>query len=203
MTAQTKEIRLMAEKALKIEKFLIELMDGLSIKNHNEKRRRLSSQVLILISEEFPDILYKKWGFFVDLLKYHTFCKFPAIYIIANLTKVDSKNKFDKISDKYFLLLADTAVSIASHASLNLGKIARYKPKLREKITKKLLSIDSIYPNPDRVELVKAYVVEGLKEYFEEIKDKKDIIDFVRRQTGSKSGKTKKIAKQFLSDFNL
>jgi hypothetical protein len=137
------------------------------------------------------------------LLDHHAFCQYPAIYIIANLVKIDVKNKFNKIFKKYFGLLSDAAVIIASHAALNAGKIAMFKSELQKIITDKLLNIDFIYPNPERVELVKAYVIEGLKIYFETSKNKKEIIEFVKNQVNSKSGKTQKIAKQFLKDFNL
>jgi hypothetical protein len=202
MAAEKNEIEIIAKKALRDNNLLAELLEGLSLENKNEKKRHLSFQVLNIISEENPEVLYKEWDFFIDLLDNHAFCQFPAIYLIANLTKIDKNNKFEKIFEKYFNLLANPTVSIASHASLNAGKIANYKPKLRNKITKKLLNIDTIYPNPERVDLVKSYVIDGLGLYFENARQKKEIIEFVKKQLNSKSGKTKKIAKIFLKNFN-
>jgi hypothetical protein len=202
MAVAKNEIEEIAKKAMKDKILLAELLEGLSLENKNEKKRHLSFQVLNIISEENPEVLYKEWDFFVGLLDNHAFCQFPAIYLIANLTKIDKGNKFEKIFEKYFNLLANPAVSIASHASLNAGKIANYKPKLQNRITKILLGIDMIYPNPDRVDLVKSYVIDGLGLYFKNAKQRNEIIEFVKKQLNSKSSKTKKIAKQFLNDFN-
>jgi hypothetical protein len=51
------EIGLIVRKALKDDNLLMELLENLSLENKNEKKRHLSSQVLIQISEETPEIL--------------------------------------------------------------------------------------------------------------------------------------------------
>lgn len=187
----------MAKRALKDKKILSELLEN--ILGKKETLRFNSFKVLLLISEEHPKVLYPKWDFFAKLLAsdnaYH---KYIAIYIIANLTRVDTKNKFEKMFNKYYNLLDDARIVPPSHVALNSGKIIKAKPKLQNKITRKLLSIDETHHERGRKDLIKSYVIEGFSEYFGEVKKQKEIIEFVKKQLNSTSPKTRKVAKEFL-----
>lgn len=189
------------KKALADQKVLSELFEGILCKK--EIIRFNSFKVLLLISEEHPKVLYPEWDFFAKLLDtdnaYHIYI---AIYIIANLTRVDKKNKFEKIFSKYYDLLDDSRIVPPSHVALNSGKIIRAKPKLQKKITKRLLAIDETHHEPGRKDLIKGYVIEGFSEYFREVKNKKEIIEFVKRQLNSSSPKTRKVAKEFLKKWD-
>jgi len=186
-----------AKKALKDEKVFSQVLEGLTSKK--ETIRFNSFKILLLISEKHPKVLYPKWDFFAELLsRDNTYHKYIAIYIIANLTRADTKNKFEKIFAKYYNLLNDKSVIPAAHLAANSGKIARAKPKLQTKITNKLLSIDKTHHDPERRDLIKGYAIESFSEYFEEAKNKKKIIEFVEKQLNSKSPRTKKKAKEFL-----
>jgi len=63
-------------------------------------------------------------------------------------------------------------------------------------ITDKLLNIDET--NQKHKDLVKAGAIEAFDEYFEEAKDKKKILEFVKDQLKCRSPKTKKKATEFL-----
>ena len=54
-----------AEKALKDEKVLRKLSEGILSKN--DTIRYNSFEVLMLLSEKHPEVLYPKWDFFVDM----------------------------------------------------------------------------------------------------------------------------------------
>lgn len=186
-----------AEKALKDEKTLSELLERLTSKE-NEVREN-SFRVLLIISEEHPELLYPHWGYFSGLLSSeNSYHRCIAVYMIANLTRVDTENRFDGISDEYLNLLNDKSVMVAGHLAVNLGKIAKAKPHLQAKITKMLLDIDETYPRPERRDLMKGSAIEALSQYFEEAEDKERIIEFVREQLESTSPKTRKKAKEFL-----
>jgi hypothetical protein len=114
------------------------------------------------------------------------------------LIKADTKGKFEKIFDRFYSLLDDKSFITAAYLASASGKIAKTKPKLQNKITNRLLSIDKTHHDPERIDLVKGSIIESFKEYFEESKNKKEIIEFVRKQLKSKSPKTKKIAKEFI-----
>jgi len=189
-----------AKKALADQKVLSELCEGILCKK--ETIRFNSFKVLLQVSEEHPKVLYPEWDFFARLLDsdnaYHMYI---AIYIIANLTRVDTKNKFEKMFNKYYNLLDDPRIVPPSHIALNSGKIIRAKPKLQNKITKKLLSIDETHHERGRKDLIKSYVIEGFSEYFGEAKNQKEIVEFVKKQLNSTSPKTRKVAKEFLEKW--
>lgn len=190
----------MAKKALKEEAILSELIDNLTTKN--ETVRYNCSKTLNLLSKEHPEVLYSKWDFFVELLNSdHTYWKLSVIPLIANLTRIDTENKFERIFDEYYSLLDDKSMIPAAWVADYSGKIARAKPELQTRITDKLLSIDETHHHPERRDLIKAGALESFDEYYEETVDKKKILEFVKKQLECKSPKTRKIAKEFLEKW--
>jgi len=130
----------------------------------------------------------------------NTHHKYIAIYIIANLTKVDSEERFEKIFNAYYGLLGDKSVIPAAHVAVNSGKIALAKPKLQAEITNRLLDIDSTVQR--HKDLVKASAIEAFDAYFEKSKDQARIIEFVKVQLNCESPKTREKAKAFLKKWN-
>jgi len=131
-----------ADSALQDEKILQELLDGVLSKK--DVVRQNSFQALNFLSERHPEKLYGKWDFFANLLlKGNAFHKYIAIYIIANLTKADPENKFEKLFPIYYGLLGDKSVIPPAHVAVNSGKIALAKPALQAEITTRLLDIDN------------------------------------------------------------
>ena len=181
--------------ALKDEKVLQELLDGVLSKK--DAVRYGSFKALNVLSEKHPERLYGKWDFFVDLMRSdNTHRKYIAIYIIANLTKADAENKFEKLFDTYYGLLGDKSVIPAAHVAVNSGKIALAKPGLQAEITNRLLDIDNTVQR--HKDLVKASAIEAFDAYFEQSGDKMRIIEFVKAQLNCESPKTRKKAKEFL-----
>ena len=189
-----------AKEAIKDDNILAGLLEGILSKK--ETIRYNSFKVLLLISEEHPELFCPKWDFFVGLLESdNTYHKYIASYIIANLTRVDTENRFEEIFDRYYNLLNDKSIIPAGHVAGNSGKIARAKPELQTRITGRLLSIDETHHEPERRELIKGYAVDSFSEYFEEAENKEKIIAFVRKQLNSKSPRTRKKAKEFLDKW--
>jgi hypothetical protein len=194
-------IKTVAKKALKDDKLLAELLDNLWSKN--ETIRYNSHKVLFFITEEQPQTLYSNWDYFVKFLSSdNTYHKLSAVHLLANLAKVDKDNKFKKVFDRFYGLLNDKSFITAAYIAGASGKIAKAKPKLQTRITNRLLSLDKTHHDPERIDLIKGSVIESFKEYFEESKDKKKIIEFVNKQLKSKSPKTKKTAKEFIEQLN-
>lgn len=188
-------------KVIKDPKILTELLNNLLVKDNTVRYN--SHNVLLIISENRPEILYTHWDFFVDLLNSeNNFHKVIGIQILANLTKVDIQDKFEDIFDTYCNLLDAKSVMTASHLAANLGKIAKAKPNLRQKLTDLLLNINKTHHESSRKELIKASIIESFIEYFNEINNKEEIFKFVEAQLDSKSPKTRKIAEKFLKKFN-
>ena len=188
------EMRNLAKEVLQDE--LSEALDGIMSKK--DEVRSDSFRILKRISEEQPNALYPKWDYLADLLNGDNhFHRYISINLLANLAKIDVKNKFETVFDKYFSNIAGERTMVAGQAALNSGKIAKAKPKLQPKITNRLLNIEKAHQGK-QIELIKAYVIEAFNEYFEESLDKNKILDFVSAQLESKSPKTRKVAKEFL-----
>jgi len=201
LSKKSVNIESVAKRALDDEKALSTLLEGLTSKN--ETIRENSFKTLLLISEKHPEVLYPKWDFFVEMIDSdNAYWKYIAIYIIANLTRIDIKNKFEEIFDDFYHLLNDKSMIPAAHLAGNSGKIAQAKPKLQTKITNKLLSMYKTHHVPERRDLIKGYAIESFSEYFEEAENKNKIIDFVKKQLNCKSPKTRKIAKDFLKKWD-
>ncbi len=187
----------MAEKVLEDEKFFSKLLEGILSKK--ETIRYNSYKVLIQISEKTPEILYKEWTHFENMMKsnnaYH---KSIAVQIIANLTLVDVENRFEKIFDKYYDMLNDSVI-VARNVVVNSGKIVKAKPELQMRIIKKLLNIDKT--NQRHKGLVKGDAIEAFDSFFDEVENKEDIVKFVQEQLNCESPKTRKRAKQFLTKW--
>jgi len=196
------DIRTVAEKALEDDSLLLELLDGL--KSKEETFRYNCSKVLTLISQEHGELLYPKWDYFAESLNSNnTYWKISTILIIANLTKIDTDNKFEKFFEEYYGLIDDRSMITAIYAANNSGKIVKTKPALEAKITDRLLNIDETHHNSDRRDLIKAGIMEAFNRYFEETTEKEKIIEFVKQQLKSSSPKARKIAKEFLKERQL
>jgi hypothetical protein len=99
----------------------------------------------------------------------NSFHKYIAIHIIANLTKADAENKFEKLFDTYYGLLSDKSIIPAAHVAVNSGKIALAKPALQSKITSRLLDIDNVVQR--HKDLVKAGAIDTFDAYFDKSND--------------------------------
>ena len=192
------DVESVAKEALEDEKVLAALLEGIVSKK--DTRRYNSFKVLMLISEEHPEVLSLKWDFFVDLLRSdNTYHKSSAINIIANLASADRAGRFDSIFDRCFDLLDDRSVVTARYVARNAGKIAKSKPHLQKRITERLLEIDKTHHHQERKDLIKADVIGSFEEFFEESHDKERILAFVEEQLECSSPKTRKAAKAFLA----
>jgi len=188
------DVKGIAEKALKNDDLISELVKNL--KSQEETVRYNSYKILLHITEVKPDVLYSSWDFLKDMLdSKNTYWRSSSAQLLGNLTAVDSKNKFEKIFDKYYDLLNDSVI-IACHLASNSGKIVKAKPNLETEITNKLLDLEkSTHKHKD---LIIGGAIEAFNEFFEESIYKNKIMNFVYNQKDSSSPKTRKIVKEFI-----
>jgi hypothetical protein len=175
---------------------LTELLEGILSKK--DEIRSNSFNRLMRISEDQPELLYPKYDYLANLLDSDNhYQRNIAINLIANLALIDTENKFEKIFDKYFSNIDGNRTMVAGQAAINSGKIARAKPNLRTKITKRLLNLEKTHKGK-HVDLIIAYAIEAFEQYFKELSNKKEILVFIKTQLESKSPKTRKLAREFL-----
>ena len=195
------DLESLAHQAREDQEFLSKLVEGLSDKQERVGYNCL--RALLLVADERPELLYPHWHVFVELLaSENTYFKLRGVNLIAAIISADTENRFEQIFDQYYHLLDDKSVITASYIAGNSGQIARTKPGLQSRITRRLLSIDETHHPPERRDLIKGFAVEAFEQYFEESDHKAEILEFVTAQLESKSPKTRKLAKAFLKKWS-
>ncbi len=148
------------------------------------------AKVLMDFSEKYPERLYPRFDEFVNLLgSSYRILTWNALAIVANLARVDNERRFDEIFDKYFSYLSDDYMITVSNIVGNSAKIAIAKPYLTQRITDRLLSIESLKETPHLTaeckKVITQQVIKSFDQFFEEIKNKEEVLSFVEKQTRS------------------
>jgi hypothetical protein len=195
------DIDIIVEKVILDDSLIKPILERILSKN--DEIREKNFRILLQISRKYPKVLYSKWDFLVDLLKSDNhFHRYMSINLIANIASNDISNKFKEIFDEYFGNIRNNRTMVAGQTTLNSGKIANKIPSLIPKITNILLNIDKIHKGK-QIELLNGYAIESFNEYFDKIKDKNEILNFVKKQLNSNSPKTRKNAKEFIEKWNF
>ncbi len=188
------------KKAINDPDYLEILLDNLLSKD--DEVRFSSFQILLKISEKHPEVLYWRWDYFSKMLtSENSYHQYIAIHLLANLTKIDSENKFDNVFETYFGILNQGKTMTSGHAIEKAGIIAKFKKQYQSKITALLLNFENMYKGK-QTELMKSAVIQAFSHYFEESNQKKEMIKFVKNSEKSDSPKTRKLANEFLQKYS-
>ena len=188
----------LAEEAIKNKELLHELFNGVS--SANPRIKFGSAKILRIISERNPKMLYPSMEFFVNLLDGgNNILKWNAMDIIANLTVVDSHNKFHRLFKKFYGYLYEGSLITAGHVVDNSGTIALAKPELQDEITKELLRVEEIpLPTEECRNILIGKTMKAFDVYYDKIKEKDEVISFVKRQLKNSRKATKAKAEKLL-----
>ncbi len=163
--------------------------------------RKNSFEILHVLSEQHPDILYPYWHHIEKLIHstnhYH---KLIGIRLISNLTKSDVQNKIDPLVDTFYHIICSKKTMTAAHATEALGVVAKNKPHLTNHITQQLLQIHTIHQGAHK-ELIKSHAITAFDTFYEQSTQQPQILDFVKHQLHSASPKTRKYAADFLKKW--
>lgn len=189
------------EQVIQHPELLPEIFKGLNEQKANIKYGCL--KVLRLISEQHPALLYRHFDFFVELLDSEvTFFKWGAILIIANLTTVDSNNKFEKIFAKYFAPITDHVMITAANIIGSSAKIALAKPELTEWIVREILKVEhAAYQTDECRNVAIGHAIKSFHQFFHQVKEKKPVIEFIKGQLDNTRAGTKKVAEKFVMKY--
>ena len=191
-----------AKKVVKDKKLLNDLFEY--VKSDKAVVKYNSLKVLIFLSEHQPNVLYKEWDFFVKLLDNdNTFLRTIGLRILANLTKIDKENNFDKIFDRYYSLLNDKSMINAANIAGLSGIIAQAKPHLQGRITDKLLTIDKTHHSSECKNIIKGKAILSFNQYIDEYEDKEKIIRFVKKELNNTRSATRKKAEKILKKWDI
>lgn len=184
--------------AVKNKSILKQVLEGAS--SQNKKTKNASTKCLREVSRTNPKTLYHKFDFFVKLINGEdTILKWNSIEVLSNLTEVDTENKFNrKILNKYISLLSDESMITAANTISALGKVALNKPLLRKKITEELVKVDSLPHSPECRNILAGKALDAFGKYIDEMKDKKEIIQFAEKNLKNRRNATRKKAERIL-----
>ncbi|MBN1187988.1 MAG: hypothetical protein JXB49_37280 [Bacteroidales bacterium] len=188
-----------------LNKTITHIQDNINgLLSNNDKIREKHFKELYTVCETKPDLLYPYWDIFAQLLyKPEVSNKYYGIHFISQLIVTDIEDKFNAIFNHWFVeLLNDESPVVALHTAEKSGMIVKAKPKLEKKITSYLLNTDET-SQCRHLDLQKAYVLSAIDMYYNIISDKTKIDDYIKLQTISSSGKTKKKAKELVKKYSI
>lgn len=163
-------------------------------------------KVLMKLSEKYPDELYPYMDDFIKFLdsKYRIIT-WQAMAIIANLTCVDKKKKFDANFEKYYSFINDEYMVTVANVVGQSGKIALAKPQLISKITEKLLLVERLKTTPHLTPECKLVIAQSaigsFDMFFDKVDQKQKIISFVRKYSNNTRKPLKNQAEDFLKKW--
>lgn len=182
---------------------LPEVFDGL---RSNQARVKYGClKVLRLISERNPGVLYTEFDRLVALLKSkNQFLRWGAIIVIGNLAVVDSEERIDRILSRYLRPIPGPILVTAANVIGGAGKIASAKPYLADKIARALMRVETAsYRTAECRNVALGKAVESLGQFFPHLKEKRSVMEFVRRQLDNRRSSVRRKAATFLKQHAL
>ena len=181
------------------------IMDGVS--SPKATVRYGCASVLMELSRDHPEKLYQHMDYFEALLdSRYRILTWNALAILANLAKVDVNRRFDAVFTKYYSLLNDEYMVTVANVVGNSGKIALAKPYLAQKIADELLKVDKISTTPHLTEECKRVIaekaIESLDEFFNQVKNRDEVLSFVRGHLNSPRASLRAKAEKFLTKWD-
>lgn len=162
-------------------------------------------KVLRLLSEKKPQWVYPYFNVFAELLDAdNSFLKWGAIMTLANLTVVDTQNKFEDIFKKYYAPIRGPVMVTAANIIGSSVKIVHAKPMLADSITREILKVEKAnflhkgVPSPECRNVAIGQTIDALDGFFDFIGPKTKVINFVKRQFGNTRNKVVKKAERFM-----
>jgi len=188
-----------AKKVIDKPALLEDVYDGLGAKEARVKYG--CAKLLRIISDAHPELLYPRFDFFARLLDSdNKIMQWQAIYVIANLARVDSRNKFGKIFTGYFSPIPGPVLITAANVIGAAAKIALARPEMSDRITAEILKVGRAkYQTAECRNVALGGAIESFDQFFDQIKDKKSVVRLVKRQLKNTRNATRKKAEKFLA----
>ena len=162
-------------------------------------------KVLRLLSGIKPQLVYPYFNVFAELLDAdNSFLKWGAIMTIANLTAVDTQNKFENIFKKYYAPIRGPVMVTAANIIGGSGKIVRAKPMLADLIAREVLKVEKAHflhkgsPSPECRNVAIGHAIDALEQFYDQTSHKAEIRNFIKRQFRNTRKQVAKKAEQFL-----
>ena len=126
--------------------------------------------------------------------------QWQAIYVIANLARADSRNKFEKIFDKYFAPIPGPAMVTAANVIKAAAKIALARPEMTGRIAAELLKVDRAkYQTAECRNIALGHAMKSFDQFLDHIEDKEPVIKLVKRHLRNPRSATRRKAERFIA----
>jgi len=177
---------------------LPQLFEGLQAKSAAVKFG--CEKTLRLLSASHPGLLYPHFDRFTEQLENdNSLLKWGAIATIANMTRVDSKGKFERIFKRYFKCIAGPAMITAANTIGAGALIARNKPHLAPRIAAEILRVENgRYASDECVNIACGHAIEALGQMVDLLPRRKTALAFVKRQLLNTRPPVRRRAQTFL-----
>lgn len=165
-----------------------------------------SSKALFLLSEKKPELLYKYFDTFLNLLHgENNIHKWTAIEILLNFSYVDSENKIDKKLYKTFCnLIEKDSMITAGHVVANIWKLAVNNIFPADDIVKKLLFYKNSNISSKCNNILAGHIIDSFPKMYDmlSVRQKKEVMAFAIKHLKNNRMGTQKKAIIFLKSFS-
>jgi hypothetical protein len=178
------------------------LLSGLE---RNEPRvKNGCSKVLRVLAETYPETLLPHWDFIARLIESdNSFLRWDAIRVLACLAAVDPERRFDGIFRKYFQPVPGPVLITAAN-TVGAARIAGARPDPAERIATEVLKVEhGSYQTAECRNIAIGQAVLSLDRFFPNLRRKRRVVEFVRRQLANSRPATRKKAERFLAKSSV
>ena len=171
--------------------YLPTLLEG--IRSPERRVQSGCAELLTLLSEERPDLVYPHVEVFVEGLEEPApVVRWESVATLGNLAGVDSRGIVAKQVDPIASNLASGAV-LQGHSVRALSKIARANPGMADSILNRLLSSADSFPG-NRI----GFLIESMEQFLTEPRRIRLVEDFVKPHAHSEIGAVARKARRVL-----
>jgi hypothetical protein len=197
------DIGVIASRLIQESEQIPKLMEAFQVEISSKKYA--FEKVLRLVSESQPALIYPYFDVFIKLLDSdNSFLKWGAIITIANLTTADTLQKFEAIFAKYYAPISGPVMITAANIIGSSATIARFKPSLIDSITHEILKVEKAkyklkgLMSPECRNVAIGHAINSFDRFYNQIENKKEVFNFIKRQLKNPRKQVAKKAEQFL-----
>ncbi len=158
------------------------------------------AKALRIVSQERPELLYPHFDFFVRLLdNENKILQWEAAFVLSQLARVDSDDRFAAIFDKYFSPIIGPTMITAANVIRGGARIGQAKPHLADRIAAEVLKVSRArYQTAECRNVAIGHAILALGDVFDLLNNPRRVLHFVRKQITNSRPATCKKAAQFL-----
>ncbi len=162
-------------------------------------------KVLRRLSSLSPALLYPHFDVFASRIDSDkTFLKWGAIFILANLTTVDSSGKFEKIWDSYYAPITGPSLITATNIIKGSAIIGCRQPATADRVVKELLRVEGArYQTAECLNIALGQVIKTFDAIFNGVTNKEELRVLANRLRKNTRASTRNAAEKFLAKHGV